>query len=241
MATLIDTTPITMLVFDARPEEARALAQLIETSYLPAPIEVLPISEPSRLEALLTSEPDLLFIDVGAAETPLDGVSLARKLLPKSSRTRIVFTGDQPDARRRIYKVDHLWHLSKPIDAQELQDALDKAMALIKGDHARPFLVRSGLNEILVRPRDIRYVESRLRILCIHEDSRSLEIYGNLGDIAKLLPHSFVRCHKSYLVNLDYVKSFDARDLVLTNGEKIPVSQRRNTFVRKAMQDYFKR
>lgn len=241
MPTLTDTTPIKMLVFDASPEDARALAQLIEASHLPMPFEAALASEPSKLEALLASKPDLLFIDAGQAGTPFDGVSLARRLLPTNSRTRVIFTGSQPDARRRIYQANHLWHLSKPIDAQELQEALDKAVALIEGDLSRPFVVRSGLNEMLVKPREIRYVESRLRILYIHESSRILEIYGNLGDIAKLLPHSFVRCHKSYLVNLDYVSSLDSHDFVLTNGEKIPVSQRRHTFVRKAMLDYFER
>lgn len=241
MATLTDMTPITILVFDARHEDAHALARLIEASRLPVPFEVLPTSDSLKLESLLASEPDLLFIDVGSENAPHDGVNLARNLLSEGTRTRVIFTGDQSEAHKRIYQVDHLWYLPKPIDAQELHDALDKALSLIEGDLARPFMVHSGLDEILVRPSEIRYVESRLRILCIHEGNRDLEIYGNLGDIAMRLPHSFVRCHKSYLVNLDYVSGLDGHDLVLTSAEKIPVSQRRHTFVRKAMQAYFDR
>ena len=241
MATLTNMTPITILVFDSRHEEARELAQLIEACCLPASFEVMSTSEPLKLESLLASDPDLLFIDMGSEDAYHDGVNLARNLLGKDTHMRVIFTGDQPEAHKRIYQVDHLWYLPKPIDAQELHDALNKALSLIEADLSRPFMVHSGLDEILVRPSEIRYVESRLRILRIHEASRELEIYGNLGDIAMRLPRSFVRCHKSYLVNLDFVSGLDGHDLVLTSGEKIPVSQRRNTFVRKSLQAYFER
>ena len=241
MASLTDTTPIKILVFDARPEDAHELAELIEALWPPLPFELVSASDASALATQLACGVDLLFLDVGEPDAPFDGIDLARKLLGPGSCTHVIFTGSQPDAHRRIYQIEHLWYLPKPIDAQELREALEKAVDLIEANLARPFMVRSGLNEMLVRPHEIRYVESRLRILYIHENGRDLETYGNLGDIAKRLPHNFIRCHKSYLVNLDYVSGLDAHDLVLTTGEKIPVSQRRHTFVRKAMQAYFER
>ncbi|HEY4788914.1 MAG TPA: LytTR family DNA-binding domain-containing protein [Bacteroidales bacterium] len=50
----------------------------------------------------------------------------------------------------------------------------------------------------------------------------------SLKDLEKpLLPYYFIRCHRSYIVNIEYVKEMDKRKnlIILSNGAEIPVSQ----------------
>lgn len=54
-----------------------------------------------------------------------------------------------------------------------------------------------------------------------------IEVYGRLAEVARQLPSNrFVRCHKSYLVNLAYVAELGAHELTLDDATVLPVSRR---------------
>ena len=50
-----------------------------------------------------------------------------------------------------------------------------------------------------------------------------------LSDMEKLLPEYFLRCHQSYLVNMDRIRKFTLDGIVLIDGRVIPVSRARYT------------
>ena len=76
--------------------------------------------------------------------------------------------------------------------------------------------------------KDILYIESIGRIAKIHCNEGTLETYEQIGILAdKLSDKSFFRCHKCFLVNLDYVDSFDKTEVRLENGERIMLAKRR--------------
>lgn len=81
--------------------------------------------------------------------------------------------------------------------------------------------------------RTIRYFQSDLKHVVIHYSSGETDsIFGKLSDIEQNLRqhgqyHSFVRCHKSYLVNLTFIEKLDKTNgcLHLVGGETISVSR----------------
>jgi len=87
------------------------------------------------------------------------------------------------------------------------------------------FLPKSYLNQILYCESDSNYC----KVKCI--DGKEIHLAKTLKFIEELINNSiFFRIHKSYLVNLNYIKSFDKiNDLSvkLTNGEDLPVSVRK--------------
>ena len=56
-------------------------------------------------------------------------------------------------------------------------------------------------------------------------DKKIFEEYIKLDEVSEKLKTGFIRCHKSYLVNLDYVKDVTDSDIVLKSGELIPISR----------------
>jgi len=76
--------------------------------------------------------------------------------------------------------------------------------------------------------KDILYIESIGRIAIIHCNGGSLEAYEQIGVLEdKLSDKSFFRCHKCFLVNLNYVDAFNKTEVQLENGEKIMLAKRR--------------
>lgn len=88
-------------------------------------------------------------------------------------------------------------------------------------------------------PDEIRYIESKGRLLRVH-GSVNVTSYLTLERVATALPSTFIHCHKSYLVNSDYVRAFTGDRLILLSGESIPVSQRRASLTRAALVQYAK-
>lgn len=75
---------------------------------------------------------------------------------------------------------------------------------------------------------DIVFFESVQRIVCMYSTKKAVEFYAKLGDIADSLPENkFVRCHQSYIVNMDFVRQLDksARLFCLSSGKEIAISK----------------
>lgn len=77
----------------------------------------------------------------------------------------------------------------------------------------------------LIDPMSISYVESNLRILHIHTAQGVVDTYMRLSEFKTLVPHIFVQCHKSFLVNLDAVLAYKRNQLELADGSVIPMSR----------------
>lgn len=72
-------------------------------------------------------------------------------------------------------------------------------------------------------------MESSRRNLTIYEAGESSRVLMKLSDMEKLLPEYFLRCHQSYLVNMDRIRKFTLDGIVLIDGRVIPVSRARYT------------
>ena len=56
--------------------------------------------------------------------------------------------------------------------------------------------------------------------------------YSRVGDVESRLDDRFVRCHQSFIINLEHVSSMRSNSLTMDNGSVIPVSQPRQKNVR---------
>jgi DNA-binding LytR/AlgR family response regulator len=73
---------------------------------------------------------------------------------------------------------------------------------------------------------NILYFESYGRKVRIVRNGGSSEFYGRLSDIAsKYSEKGFIQIHKSYVVNLHYIKSVNRTQCVLSDNTVIPVSK----------------
>ena len=84
----------------------------------------------------------------------------------------------------------------------------------------RSLRVRTAWEEVDVRFRDIRYIEIRNHQAIIHAREQELTVWRSLDEIeAKMRDKRFLRCHRSYLVNLEHVKALEKRDFLMDGGD----------------------
>ena len=89
------------------------------------------------------------------------------------------------------------------------------------------YRIKQRSNIVTVRFDDILYIESSNSRCILHNDNNtSYIIYKRLNDIeTELNDKRFLRCHQSYLVNMDYIKNAD-KQFELINGEIVCIRQR---------------
>ena len=97
-------------------------------------------------------------------------------------------------------------------------------------------------NRITVNTDDIIYIESYNRHLSVNTIRGKTEIVDKLCDFFELLPQEdYLIIHKSFAVNMNYIKELGSSCAVMANGDVLPVSVRRKTQALKLFDEYCKK
>ncbi|SHN19714.1 LytTR family DNA-binding domain-containing protein [Chitinophaga sp. CF418] len=186
----------------------------------------------TAMEFLKANEADLIFLDI---EMPMvTGLEFAAQL-PKQILT--IFTTAYPQYAFRSYELDAIDYLLKPIDKARLEKAISKAEAYrrLLSDETEKNIVQSNTSDFLIIKSerrfhrlnfsDIRYVEGLKDYVVIYTGNQKLITAMNLKTIHQKMPqHLFIRVSKSYVVNIDYIDSFDHRNVYVGESE-IPIGE----------------
>lgn len=166
-------------------------------------------------------EVELLFLDIIMNGT--NGMKIARKLRDIQF-TPIIFLTAHADYAVESYEVYAAGYLLKPYDTNKLTLLLDE---VLQRSVQKRIAVKVKKQHRYLEINDIMYAESDKHVLNIHlKDSRVIQTTEKLSELKKTINSKrFIRCHQSYLVNMDYIK--DAKtDFILSNDIRIPIRVR---------------
>lgn len=168
---------------------------------------------------------DLYFLDFRM--DGMDGIATARALKEKfSGAVTICFlTNYEAAAAESINNSIHAdGFLKKPVDPALLEEKLDRFYRM---NFFNRFELRQGKRFRTVYAQDILYVEAKGKQAELHLFDHTETFNYLMGELEKLLPRAlFFRIQRSYLVNLQYVDSYDAKSVTLKNGEILPLKSR---------------
>ena len=169
---------------------------------------------------------DMVFLDIIMRD--LDGMSAAQLLRTKSPDTILIFISSSREYVFDAYDVEAFQYLLKPIDAGKLRRVLQKAVCKAETHSSEYMMISIERQQIKLYLDDICYFEIRGRKIDIHKTHDILTYYEQIGILEKnLLGKDFFRCHKSYLINLKHVDTYNRQEVTLDNGEKIMIAKRR--------------
>ena len=93
-------------------------------------------------------------------------------------------------------------------------------------------IMRDGTQLHYLDPHGILYVEALGKHCTVHQINGTLPLNTLLSEAESQLPGTFVRTHRSYLVNAEHVMSIERYQLTLSDGTKLPVPKQRYDQVR---------
>ncbi len=189
-------------------------------------------------------QPELVFLDI---EMPgMNGFEFLQKVTDRNFS--IIFTTAYNDYAIKAIKHSALDYLLKPVDKDELVEAVGKAMGdkekrtaqkveslLASMQHDKPvkrFAIPTLEGLMLLNPDEVEYVKSDGPYSHFYfMDGRHLLISKTLKEAEDVLPvQSFFRIHNSYLVNMKFISKYlrgEGGEVVMQSGEHIPVSRSR--------------
>lgn len=166
---------------------------------------------------------DLLILDIGMQGK--SGMQLAHELRGRDDRVSIIFATSSEAHLREGYDVQPIQYLLKPVKKEALVEALKTD---IKVNHSpKTIVLRMGLRTVVFPICDICYIESLGHNVVFHLLGEERAFVLSLTEAERLAPtERFCRCHKSYLVNMEHIAEITRTEIVLHNGEKIPVGRK---------------
>ena len=172
---------------------------------------------------------DAVFMDIDWKQD-LNGIDYACAINGESPLTLIIYvTGYNDRFSQNIFlKPSNLCgYLIKPVDPSLLDTILQKAWGIVQNQVVQKLVIKYNNAVHAIPYHTIRYIESQGHQLLIHSLQNTVICYERLELLKKRLPKQFLHCHKSYLVNLDYVRHIENRRINLRDGEELPVSKAR--------------
>lgn len=183
---------------------------------------------------------DILLMDIDLHG--VNGIDVAAAIQEQFSEVKVIFITGHIEYCTEIFRANPNNFLMKPIEAEALYGAIERAGKQILEEIKDCFVVTCKGSVFKVKARDIFYLESEKRTVILHSRGEDWTVYRKLDDVQKELPDYFLRCHQSYLVNMNEIKSLMPLRLKLFNGAEIPISrpkykEAKETFLRFLGQD----
>jgi DNA-binding LytR/AlgR family response regulator len=169
-------------------------------------------------DGLLTSSRqfDLIFLDY---QMPgLNGMDTARVLRSRNLTCSIVFITSYPKFVLESFEVQPYRFLLKPVQPQQIYELMTAFVAQHR--LLAPLIIQQDGCQITIESKNILYLEASGKNCIIRTLEDTYISSKTLAQVHSLLPqHCFYRTHKSYVVNLYSIRSFDKENVTLINGE----------------------
>lgn len=199
-------------------------------------VNVYVCSHPSEILSLVQSGTELhiLLMDIEfQTDSGIDAVETVQKTRPDIP---VIYVTGHMEYCSDVYCTEHVGFLTKPVQYPQLQSALERAMQHLEKIRSLGILLQTSGQAQFLPFRQIQYLESRGRKIVYVTEQGTHEQYGQLYKVAQQLDARFLTCHKSFVLNLDYVKAHEKKYFLLHSGEKIPISL---PYRQEAEQQYF--
>lgn len=164
---------------------------------------------------------DLLFLDINMPK--LSGLNFYKSLLNPPD---VIFTTAYSEFALEGFEVNAIDYLLKPFSFERFLAAVNKALNKKKSEKNSDDTIIIKANKVLhqVHPDDILFVEAFGDYVKVHQENTVITTNSTFTNILKILPKQFVRCHKSFAINLKKMNSLAGN--VITIGDKtVPIGQ----------------
>ena len=193
------------------------------------------------LTELQSRQPDILFLDI---EMPgMNGFELLEQY--PHPEFGVIFTTAYNEYAIQAIKHSALDYLLKPVDKEELVDAVDRVHQqknrsavridqlldlLDRKKNSKRFAVPTLEGLIMIDPEEVIYCESDGPYCTFHfTNSKKLMVSKTLKEAEEVLQgNDFFRIHHSFVVNMKYITKYirgEGGEVVMNNGKNIPVSR----------------
>lgn len=197
------------------------LAKMLDAVFIKNKIDAeigLKTTSASEVLTYLThNNVNALFLDI-ELQSDVSGLKLAEKIRETNKSAYIVFLSGHLEYILTAYKVKTFDYLPKPITIERLEETVLRMLSDAKQSPKK--YIRIDNKNTIINQDSIYYIHKDGMKLIFQTDTRSYEVYSSFNKIQSCLPENFVRCHKSYIANVDKVTNIKNSGMILFNDNR---------------------
>lgn len=181
---------------------------------------------------------DIIFLDIQMGG--IGGMETARILREMGCYAQIIFLTSAEEYVFDAFKVEPVAYLVKSkTDQFKLREAFNEAVIRVNKMNQECFTVETASFSEKILLKDIIYFSVNGRMVTLHQASRDIEFYGRMDQIEEQLDgKGFIRTHRSYLVNGNYIRHVDHEGALIGKEMVIPISTANYSRVKKHFSRY---
>lgn len=171
---------------------------------------------------------DIVFMDIDWNDGSHTGINYASMINGIYPDVQIIFVTAYNDLYSQdifFEPVNLCGYLVKPVNIDNLNNLLVKAEKKIYEFKSKVLTVKSNGNVETIAIGRIIYAESKGHQVFIYKNDSVSSVYEKLDEIQNRLGERFIRIHKSFCVNMDYIHKIEGRMLILSDGNELPISR----------------
>lgn len=166
-------------------------------------------------------------------------LTLVKDINDRYYKCHVIYIADNLEVSRFISHTYFSYFIYLDDIDKELPKAITKAVNKIN-ESTMIQIPLKGKTKI-IELNNIVYIESHLHkinIVCLNE---TVECYKKLNDLSKIILSypQFLRCHNSYIVNMDYIKEFGSTSIVMNNDVNITITRKYKEEVKEYLNQYY--
>lgn len=189
--------------------------------------EILAFNSGEELFRNYPENVDIFLLDIQMDE--LNGMEVARKIRQVDKKeVEIIFTTSLVEYIQEGYEVRAYRYLLKPIKLEHLKKHVISCVEEVNKNKGSYIVANENNEACKVKIYDITYIEIQKRDMTIHTLEKDYTIKSSMAKIEnELSTYNFYRCHKSFMVNIDFIKNIKQYVAILENQEEVPISRYR--------------
>lgn len=176
------------------------------------------------LKLLTNSTFDILFLDYN-----MPGLSGQDLLELKKDKSKVIMITSNVEFAVESYKYDDIEdYLMKPLNYDAFETSVSRIETKTNNNNADPkskstIMLKDGNNWMPISFKHIQYIKSESNYCLFYTSKGKIMSLAKLKELELKLPSNFIRCHRSFIINTDFIVKINLEEIVIEN-DVIPVS-----------------
>ena len=218
---------------------SKMLDSIIISHNLKAQISYTTTNPIELLQYTKTHPTDVLLLDIDL-KSSTSGLQIAEQIREIDKNVYIIFVTGHFEFGMVAYKYKTFDFLQKPLTKERFEETILRLYSDIFGSTAK--YIRLDNDKTVIKENSIRFIKKEGMKVIFHTDTRDYETYSSFNKISGMLPYNFVRCHKSYIVNVSKITDIDlvGNEISFTKNDKCYIGPKyKNNFMEVLKNEYF--
>lgn len=157
-----------------------------------------------------------------------DGIEAAREIRLADKAVKLIFLTASAEFALDSYDVKAFSYLLKGGPSEKLFNVLREAAQEIEDASDRYILIKASTGLVRIHYHSVMYLEVAGKTITFSmAGGETHQMYGTLSEVEGgfLAQERFLKPHRSYIINMDHVRKLSERELIMTDGGRVPVSK----------------